>query len=59
MTTAIFAKNQQDIAALARACKAICSGAEQVRVAFLNGHPGKIFTQAHRAWLIQKTLTNV
>ena len=44
MTSAIVAKSRHDAAALVALRKALEAGATTVRVAFLDGAPGAIFT---------------
>lgn len=56
---AIVARDHQDVQALSKAYRALLAGCDVVRVAFLSGRPGVQFTQAHRAVLHQKVLTNV
>lgn len=54
MTSAIVAKSRYDIQALVAARKALEAGAACVRVAFLSGHPGCVFTPSDLPAIRQK-----
>lgn len=54
MTSAIIAKNRHDIQALVAVRKALEAGAACVRVAFMSGHAGCVFTQSDLPAIRQK-----